>query len=274
MAQTRRRIYGGKGAVQSASRTEVNLEVVSADEQGYLLAWTLGETKIDSPRQAQNIVASHMANLLRGYQIQLEIDKSGVITGVKNWRELQQTSSKIVDALTAELKNAEVNPIEIAKVRGQALAMFASKQQIEQLVTHEARIMFAPLGKAYAVGVPVTYQTKLPNTFGGDPFPARGEFLLSAYEPGAGRAIILWKQVVTPEDAAPILDKTIVSLAQQAGQPPPPPLPTSFMLEDRGEFVIRTPSVWIDQFLYTRTITTEEGVQENGLSMKRVVPKE
>ena len=79
----------GRSTVTGETHTGFRLEVLSADNDGYLVGWTAGKTKFAQPSQAEHSSLGQVVNLMNGLQIILEIDSHGAIKGVRNWKELK-----------------------------------------------------------------------------------------------------------------------------------------------------------------------------------------
>src|SRR5262249_3806810 len=149
----------------------------------------------------QNPLVKQMTNLLKGFQIVLEIDSSGSIEGVRNWKELKKRSAKLLDTMTEELQKGGVAKAMVARACAQVASMFATKEQIEQMSTRDAQLFFLILGRAYPPSKALEYEDKLQNPLGGEPFPSRAVFSLKAIDKKSGRAVVTWKQTVDPKEA-------------------------------------------------------------------------
>ena len=79
----------GRSTITGKTHTDFRIEVLSADDDGYLLGWTAGKTTFDSPSQAEQSFLGQVVNLMNGLQIILEIDSHGAIKGVRNWKGLK-----------------------------------------------------------------------------------------------------------------------------------------------------------------------------------------
>jgi hypothetical protein len=268
LIKSRQKAQGDKVTLKSTARTDVEIEVLSASKDAFTLAWTYGETRLDDPSQAKNPLTQKMANLLNGYRIVLKLDSQAGIQGVQNWQELKQRSTKLLEALSAELQAAGLDAATVAKVQAEAQSMFSSKQQIEQLGTRDAQLFFMPLGIEFEGNKPVELDDKLPNPFGGEPFPSRVRFALTAADKGLAK--ITWGQTVAPEEARRIMEKTLKERAERSGKPPSDAdLLQAFIIEDAAEFSVEISSGWIQTFTHKRVIKTGESSQEDAVAMTR-----
>ncbi|WPD21745.1 MAG: hypothetical protein SD837_16240 [Candidatus Electrothrix scaldis] len=268
--KTRRKRQGKSVTMDLTTRTDLEIEVLSKKNDGYVLAWTLGATRFDDPNQAKKRLNQQMSNMLKDQRIILELDSQAVINGVQNWKDLQESSKKILKILTAELNNAGLDPAMIAKVRTQITSMFATKQQIEQLCTREARIFFMALGIELAPSNLLEYEGKLPNSFGGESFPCHAQFALKAVNRKSDRVKISWNQKMLPDDARRIMERTLRDLARRLGKTMPDAEQLkSLTIEDSAEFVLEISTGWIQHVKYARTTRVEGSSQQDETMITR-----
>lgn len=270
MIKTRRRTQGDTVTLETTARTDVEIQVLSASDDGYLLAWTLGTTRLDDPNQANNPLVRRMSNLLSGYRIILELDSQAGITGVQNWKELKKLLGTMLDTLTEELKAAGFDQATAARMRTQVESMLSTKQQIEQLCTREAQLFFMTHGIELAPSRPLEFEDRLPNPFGGEPFPTHAQFALKAVDRKSDRAIVTWTQTVAPDETRRIIEKTLKNLAQRLGKPVDDgERLKSLTIEDTAEFVLEISSGWIHSLTHKRTTKFEGTSQEDEVTITR-----
>ena len=171
MVKTREDSKDGKTTLKVSTRTELEVEVVKVSKDGYVLRWVTGETKFDDPKFAADPFVRRISNLLQGNQVILEMDSRGSLKGVQNWKEVKETSVKVLDVAMEEMQKAGFDKAMIAKIRAQTVSMVTTKEQVEQLCTREAELLFAVLGQSYAISKPNEFDGVLPNALGGEPFP-------------------------------------------------------------------------------------------------------
>src|SRR3979409_2260344 len=142
----------GKSTITGKTHTDFTLEVLSANDDEYLVGWTAGETTFDSPSQAEHSFLRQVVNLMKGLQIILKIDSHGAIKGVQNWKELRVTALKALDALatTEDLQKEKPDTAPMSSLRAQWESMLRTKEQVEELCTREAQVYFMVLGREYA----------------------------------------------------------------------------------------------------------------------------
>ncbi|SIO60568.1 hypothetical protein SAMN05444166_6443 [Singulisphaera sp. GP187] len=269
--KTRRRTSGGKVTAKGSARGPVDVSVVEAGEEGFLVRWRMGKITLDDPKVAANSNVHAVNRLIEGLTIDIELDNEATITGLRNWAEMKATGAKLIDHVIESQRTAGVDAKILASVRPPLEAMFSTKERIEQSFTKEPLTFFLPIGRVYPkVGKPMEYDDLLPNPLEGPPFPCKGAITLTSYEPAKGRAVVAWTQTPDPKETDRIISETLKLTFPRPAQflPEADELKPSTIV-DRAEFVIDTKTGWIEQYTYTRSMTTEDGSMEDILSMTR-----
>ncbi len=245
----------GKVDEKNNSRTDLEIEILKANQDGFVVGWTMGETRLGDPKGANDPFAKRFVNLVKGFQIVMELDSEASIRGVRNGRELKATMDKAM-GITMELLEAEgLDKDLIAKLKQGVGPMFATQEQVEGAFLREPQMFFAAVGRSYRQGAPIEYDDELSNPFGGAPLPANGQFLLKAVDKKTGLATIGWKQSIDQRAAKPILEKTLKQFAERMGKKDAPaPHLDSLAVDDEAEFSIEIASGWPQSLSLTRTI--------------------
>ena len=270
IVKTNRKTRDGKGTFKATTRTDLEIEVLRADADGYLIAWTQGETRFDDPQPAADPMLQRMTNLVRGLRVLLEIDSGANVVGVRNWEELKETVGKILATVSDELKISGIDSATLSKITAQLASMYATREQIETMCTREARMFFLVLGGSFSASEPTEYQDRLPNPLGGEPFPSRAAFVLKGVDRQSQRATIAWTQTLDPEHARRIMGKSLKDLAARVGGPVPQgDVLESMTVEDTAEFVVDLSSGWLDRLSHKRLVRTGAAMQEDVLTIVR-----
>ncbi|MCU0916871.1 MAG: hypothetical protein MUC88_20275 [Planctomycetes bacterium] len=268
-----RRKTQGSAAVSGKSTTLVRIEVLDANDAGYLLGWTAGETRIEDPAQAADPFTQALVDLARDVTIVLQLGSDTKLRGVRNWQQLQTLAHKVVEMSVQALQKKGANDAALDKTRRQLLSMFATRQQIEVLFTRSPQVFFAPLGMEYVVGRPREYEDQLPNPLGGESFPTRASFTLEKVDPVADTAIVTWRQEIDPVAGAGVLEKTLRDLAARLGKPVPPGKVLDLInVKDEARFTVDLSSGWPRQLSHTRTTSLAGASQEDTLAFSEVKP--
>ncbi len=267
--KNRKKVGEGKTLFDGTSRTDLEISVEKADSHGYLVNWTMGETRFDQAEAANNPIAKQVANLLKGFAIQLEVSPSGELKGVQNWEELKAKATEALDTMVEVWRKSGLNEQMVSQLRGQVSSTFATKEKITQMYTREPNLYFVALGRTYKLDKPATYDTLLPNPFGGEAFPAKGSFTVTGYDKKSGKAEIDWNQRIQPEAARRVMNNTLKRLsARQGKEISEDLLPKNYKIEDSAKFVVDVPTGWVLSLTQSRTVMTETGSQVDSTTIK------
>jgi hypothetical protein len=262
----------GKSTITGKTYTDFTIEVLSANHDGYLVGWTAGKTKFDSPSQAEHSLLGQVVNLMNGLQIILEIDSHGAIRGVQNWKELKAAALKSLEALAAteDLQKEKPDKALMSSLRAQWESMLATKDQVEELCTREAQVYFMVLGRGYTRTEPFEYEGLLPNPLGGDAFPTHARMALKTFDKQAGRAVITWSQTADPQQVARILDSMIKEMRVRLGKEPlEGAFPKAISMEDHAEIVVDVATGWVKTLAHARSVNFGTRAQVDTTSMIR-----
>jgi|GEM_PF-4261621 len=269
MTRTEVRAEDDKVIRKATVRTPIEVEVVVVDEEVSVLRWTQGTTVFDDPKMDTDPLARAVNTILKGLDIDLELDAEGTLVGIRNWREIRTTGHKIQAVLLAQMAKTGTPKTTIDFVRRETDKFFATKESIEAVFTRQAALLCLPYGVEYQLGKPVAYTAEIPNIFGGDTaFPAKGEATLKAINPDTGIASIVFKQTLEPKERNRVLRKWLDDIAKQTGKTPPKELP-EFHLDDVMEYEFDTNASWVKSVTHTRTGKIDNTTQTETVTLTR-----
>ncbi len=257
ITRAREKSVDGRSTVSGKTRTHFTIEVLRADDNGYLVGWTAGDTTFEASLPSETFLRQ-VVDVMKGKQIVLQVDDHGTITGVQNWKELQSETLKAMDAILAKASDSHkggTNQTLLSNLRAQWETMFATKEQVEQLCTRDARIYFMALGRKYALNEPHEYNDLLPNPIGGDPFPTRARIILKAFDQQSGQAVLSWSQTTDPKQAARIWESMIKDLASRRGKKSPEgEFARTIFMEDKADIVVDVRTGWVNRLTLTQSV--------------------
>ncbi len=271
---TRARVKSADGTstITGKTHTDFTIEVLSANDDGYLVGWTAGKTTFDAPSQAEHSFLGHVVNLMNGLQIILEIDSHGAIRGVQNWKGLKATALKSLDALasTEDVQKEKPNKARMSRLRAQWESMLGTKEQVEELCTREAQVYFKVLGRKYAHNEPFEYEDLLPNPLGGEAFPTHASMALKTFDKQAGQAVITWSQIADPKQVSRILESMIKKMSARLGKEPVEgEFPKAISMEDHTEIVVDVTTGWLKTLKHARSVNFGTRAQVDTTSIIR-----
>jgi hypothetical protein len=274
ITRTRVRSAHGRSTITGKTHTDFTIEVLSANDDGYLVGWTAGKTTFDSPSQAEHSFLGQVVNLMSGRQIALKIDSHGAIRGVQNWQALKAAALKSLDALAAteDLQNEKRNRGLMSNFRAQWESMLGNKEQVEELCTREAQVYFKVLGRRYTHNDPFEYKDLFPNPLGGEAFPTHARMALKTFDKQAGQAVITWSQTADPSQAARILDSMIKEMRVRLKREPlEGEFPQAISMEDHAEIVADVTTGWVKTLKHARSVNFGTHAQVDTTSIIRTV---
>jgi hypothetical protein len=262
----------GRSTISGKTHTDFTIEVLSANDDGYLVGWTAGKTTFDTPSQAEHSFLGQVVNIMSGRQIVLKIDSHGAIRGIQNWQGLKAAALKSLDALAAteNLQNEKRDRALMSNFRAQWESMLGTKEQVEELCTREAQVYFKVLGRGYAHNDPFEYEDLFPNPLGGDAFPTHARMALKTFDKQAGRAVITWSQTADPAQVARILDSMIKEKSARLGREPlVGEFPQAISMEDHAEIVVDVDTGWVKTLKHARSLNIGTRAQIDTTSIIR-----
>lgn len=262
----------GRSTITGKTHTDFTLEVLSANDEGYLVGWTAGKTTFDAPSQAEHSFLGQVVNLMQGRQIILEIDAHGAIRGVQNWKGLKTAALKSLDALAAakDLQEKKPDNARMSSLRAQWESMLGTKAQVEEICAREAQIYFKVLGRGYARNTPFEYEDLFPNPLGGNAFPTHATMALKTFDRQAGQAVITWSQVADPKQVSRILESMLKEMSARVGKAPPEgEFPKSISMEDHAEIVVDVTTGWVKTLKHARSVNFGTRAQMDTTSIIR-----
>jgi hypothetical protein len=263
----------GTSTITGKTHTDFAIEVLNANDDGYLVGWTAGKTTFDSPSQAEQSFLGQVVNLMNGRQIILEIDSHGGIRGVQNWKVLKTSALKSLDALAAaeDARKGKPDKALMSRLRAQWESMLGTKAQVEELCTREAQVYFKVLGRGYARNAPFEYEDLFPNPLGGDAFPTHARMALKTFDKQTGRAVITWSQVADSKQVSRILESMLKEMSARVGKEPQEgEFPKAISMEDHAEIVVDVTTGWVKTLKHARSINFGTRAQVDTTSIIRI----
>jgi hypothetical protein len=200
----------------SKGRTLVDVRVISASADGFLIEWVPGDTVLDNPQAAaaMNALAGVAAQALRDIRFRLNLNADGELTGMANQAEVAPKLKTVVDAVIRELSTRIPD-----EQRRQFLDFVGQILSVDVLIataTRDAATYFGLNGVSLAAGEVAEVDLEQPSPLGGGSLPAK--FRVRMESASADSASL---KTTTTYDAAALVRLT-ASVVKQAGSPIPP----------------------------------------------------
>jgi hypothetical protein len=198
----------------------------------------------------------------------LQLAPDGQFVQLRNYEQIKPKIDQMVDrvmALVAQERKAD--PAEMKQVGDMMRGMFASRERVENLMLKDVRLLLFPFGMSLSKA-PLTYQTPLPNPFGGDSLQADGKISLTSLNRKRGIAIISLDQTLNPDSVPKVLN----AMAQKMGENRPPPSELAKLkanITDKSIYTVDLKSGLANKVEFIRIISMPGGHRTDKVSFKR-----
>lgn len=215
MIKTRTKKKGDMVTLSGTGRTDFTVEVLEAEEQGFLLKWTWGETKLETAQPATDPLAKKLVdkltNLIKGKHVLAYVAKNGELKEVRNWKEYKELLEKGLDEILNELPKGA--PIPVQQLKTQAMAQFSTQAAITDSFHRDAAPLLFPLGKTCTAAkpTPITVKSRLPD---GTSVACQGSCSLKSVN--AKHAVLAW-EVKNDNAVFPLTQSGEVSVERATG---------------------------------------------------------
>lgn len=207
---TRVRENSARAAQNSRTVTPVDVRVVAAGNDGFVLNWVPGESRIESGPAAQDPVMLSAANAVSGLQLRIRLKPSGEFAGLANQAEVAAQLKKATDIIVSGLM-AKMPAEQRAGMR-KMMAQVLSPANLVATVTRDVQTYFNLNGVSLPVGQSSQVDLEHPSPLGGGVIPAR--FVVTMKSASADAAVL---STTTSYDGVALLRMTR-ALAEQSGQ--------------------------------------------------------
>lgn len=253
--------------VKGTGTTPLDIEVLEANDTGYLIGWKFGPTSIEDQQAAKDPLTQQMAQIMAGFQIQLEVDRAPAVAGVRNWQAFKAKIDETFELTAKVMRNAGRDEATIKKVIEQSKSMFASQDQINAFLTRDAQMFFFVLGGSYSTEE-FHYDDVLANPFGGEPIPTKGTLRLK--ELNDDNAVIAWSQTIDERASAAIFTDMIKKFSIELKKDPSE-IDFDFTVFDKAEFIVDRETGWLRRLAHTRKTTSNSNSRSDKLVIRRRV---
>jgi hypothetical protein len=254
LEQTRQRSNGGHTVVNVQARTPVDLAVLQASQDGYVLRARYGGTLI-SPADAPGVsLMQKMSDLMQDLDVEVDVDPKGRIVDVRNWQQVRQAGLAAMQVMRNDLQQQGVDAPMLNKIMSQADSLFADEAHIRANATQDLQLLLAPLGRSYRLGQAQPYAARLPSPLGGEPVDAQASFVMTAFNGATGIAQVSWTQTAQADALSRSLAHSMQAMSAASGRSAPQaenPPPAS--MNDQAQFTVNARSGWPLGFTHTRT---------------------
>lgn len=199
------KIQGGDTITRDFTKYEVDITIRDSTKNGYLINWFYHDYKVET----DNELIIKLSSIIEDMNVQIKTDDLGVFVEVVNWEEIRDFIFKGTLMLKQELKDIP----NIEKVIIQMENMYNSKQTIEASAINEIIQFHYFHGLEYKLLEEYSYDNKLTNMFGGEPFNAKVNYWLDEINYDDNNAVYRMHQSV---DSVQLTNETFDYLTKMA----------------------------------------------------------
>ncbi len=262
----------GKVTKQGASVTPVTAKVIEAAATGYVLEWQYGDTRFLDAAQAKAMAQKDrqwIAELSKTLRFELQLAPDGQFVQLRNYEALRPAIDRMIEQVMATVaKERQASPDEARQVGEMMRGMFATRERVETLLLKDVRLLLFPFGMSLDSKAPLTYETALPNPFGGESLTAQGTISLASVDAKRKLATLKIDQKLSPDSVPKILD----ALLQRLGDKRPPAEEIAKLkadIADQSSYTVDLKSGFANAVAFTRTTSLPGGQRTDRISFKR-----
>jgi hypothetical protein len=252
---SRRGTDGGRTKPSMRATSALDLEVLEAGPEGYVVRWTSRRPEVNTHGVAPQPLVESLIKMTTGVGLELEINADGTPTGVRNTAEVRRKMKRICGSLRRELAAQGAPPALVDGLLHELAQTYESESSILDSVAKSASVFFLPLGWRFEPGVPIEYEAQITSPAGTAPLASEGSLSLDSYDVETGIARVTWRQRVDRERAGEairalvgqILDGTEVPADVAAAM-------NAVDIEDHAKYVIDTRRGWVVDMMHERSV--------------------
>ncbi len=220
--------------------TDLSMSVVESTDTDYTISLTYGETAIEGD---SNPVLLLLTSLTGGSEYQYKISEMGEFQELLNWQDIRDYIEKMVDTVKANIPDKQGVQQAFALITG----LYDSKEKVEASAK-SVQLYHAPYGMEYALNDKLSFESELPNPFGGNPIPAIYSLELTEINKEDGYCVLEITQTIDKVKAKEfVLDfvkKIMPALANKNEEELEDKIPV-FEITDKMQFQMDLNSGWI-----------------------------
>lgn len=253
--------------------TAVTAKVIEASATGYVLEWRYGSSRFlntdrDTAMGLKDL--QWVSDIMKALRFELQLSPDGQFVQIQNYEQIKPTIDQMVEhVIAAVAQERKTNPAETKQLGDMMRGLFASRERVENLMLKDVRLLLFPFGMSLDTNVPLTYQSPMPNPFGGEALQAEGMISLVSVDRKRGQATIALDQKLSP-DSVP---KMLSAMVQRMGDNRPPPEVLAKLeadIIDRSTYTVDLESGFANKVEFTRTISLPGGHRADRISFTQL----
>ena len=158
-----KKFSGDQKLCEETTEYDAVISVDSIVADGYVFSWKFKNIKVLAP----NLVLQKMGEVCDGLEILYKTDNDGTFIEILNYKEIYDCICKSLCMLA---KNYAKTPA-VEAVLEQLRACFSTREAMEDTFLNEIKLFHSLHGENISSSTSKEYKKRVPNLFGGTPFP-------------------------------------------------------------------------------------------------------
>jgi len=175
------------------------LTVIDSTADSYTLRWSVYEDNlvdfISSDQGSGDLISDGTLDVI------YKTSEAGAFMEITNWKQVSeiliQSSRELIRSMMSE---KEPDTAKFNQIIEPVLAMYGSRQGIEQLAFPELQLLHFAFGTEMMVDDTIHYNDQLPNMFGGEPIRASGSLYFSEVDFNKNYCALEQTSFMNPDD--------------------------------------------------------------------------
>ncbi len=222
--------------------------------KSYLIEWEyLGNSSTDKDNAVLKKINEKLSKKYGNMKLLYSTSESGTFQQIENWEKLSKAFGYAFDeAIKGEKKNSDM-----VRIFKQLKELYQTKQGIENIFNKYVNTYHYLYGLEFFKNNPYYFETTLPNTFGGDPFPANLAIRLDSVNTADEKAYISIKQSVDKDKARTNIKEIIEKLGGKKLEDNFFDKDDLFLINDKMKYTVSLPEGWVEKYEFIRTIKVD-----------------
>lgn len=257
-------------ASKSKSAATASAQIQSISQTDILVRWVRTGARQLEPNPPE-LFAQRMLELEQASPLEIELSATGMVLGVRNWREVKQAIDGRLEDLLNELVRGGAKPEVAGTLVGRVRESISTQEGVERLTADDAYIYFALSGRTVRPGQTSEYAGELSSPFGGERVPAPIVLTVKGHDAEKGTVIIRSEQKADTGEARRMMVEFFKRSAAEQGKPfDETKLPKSVSIATVSEYIIELESGLPLKLVHGREINVDGVVQIDSTAMQRV----
>jgi hypothetical protein len=253
----------GAGTIRNlGSASVIEIEILEANPDGYVLGYTLKSVELPDTGQIQgDDLLNDLAELTIDLTYEIEVSAEAVILGIRNFDEIKTIVNTGIDQVV-EAVQISASPGESAELQvlfDQIRANYASENEILAFGLPELNLFLLPFGWDVDIAEVYEIEDALPSPLGGPPIPANALFEVLDPVPADTQYTFNWSQGFSGPLAEQALFESLMILSLQIDGPQPTfDDVRGIERQDNGTFVIDVEDWTLTGLAFDQQVTNQD----------------